>query len=65
MHCQAEGAEHEQITLHYERYGLENLGPASKDSSFMRPLQSVHRRTGMESYMRQVTSFMLPEQGSS
>jgi hypothetical protein len=39
------------------------LFAAQKDSSHMRPLQSVHRRTGMESYRGKATVTMLFEQG--
>jgi hypothetical protein len=38
-------------------------GAAQKDSSHMRPLQSVHWRTGMESYRGKATGTMLFEQG--
>ena len=43
----------------YERFGLENRGAAREGSC----LQSIHRRTGMESDRVQVTRTMLPEQG--
>jgi len=41
---------------------LGHLGAAQDDSLHLHPLQSIHWRTGMESYRGQVTRITLPQQ---